>query len=129
MNNKIISDGCNEQDLKAVSIKSMQFFLDRYDQDDTFESLYNEVIAKIDDLIAEPELEDDSVAILTEEYKLLTAEDKIKFVQAITEVKEEPITKEVIKETPHAIIKKGGRPKKVKEGSNIEGTEGTGSRG
>lgn len=99
VSNKIISDGSNEHDLKAVNIATMQEFLGKKDMDDTFESLYNATLDKL--------------------YVLLKPQDESVEEDIINEVIEEEIS--------NAKVKKGGRPKKVKEDSNLEGTEGTGA--
>lgn len=112
VNNKIISDGSNEHDLKAVNIASMQKFLDHADMDDTFESLYNATLEKL------------AVLLKPEEEKVLFDDD---MHQVWPEEVAEVINNKAKEETSNAQVKKAGRPKKVKEGSNIEGTEGTGT--
>lgn len=127
MGGRIMSDGSNENDLKVVNIKSMQEFLGGVGEDDTFESLFNRTVAKVDDMI-----EADKQTKLAEqlaEQLAVENQSKAKSVEEIVEsiivtINNLPmegrmqlyarlVPKETPIETPNANIKKAGRPKKA----------------
>lgn len=135
MGNKMLSDGSNENDLKAINIKSMQDFLECTSTDDTFMDLYDRTIEKVNKIISdakETELRNNInqdaqqrtieinqiVNSIIETITNLPLDAKMRIKHAISshdEVDQEEITPE----TPNVTIKKAGRPKKVKETENI----------
>ncbi len=141
MGGRIMSDGSNENDLKAVNIKSMQEFLGGVDEDDTFESLFNRTVAKVDDMIeaeavARLEAEQaernfkrheevgDIVQSMIDTFNRLPIDAQEK-VRTVMREKQKELGQEALesvinhlKETPNVNIKKAGRPKKAEEGSH-----------
>lgn len=136
LGNKIMSDGSNENDLKAVNIESMQNFLQCKSDTDTFESLYNATIVKVQGMIAEQKVNQESVnlgsgnkslsesemldSVLVTITKLsVDSQFKVKsFINTILGMESSVVINTNVVETPNVTIKKAGRPKKVKEGSN-----------
>lgn len=141
-----MSDGSNENDLKVVSVETMQVFTGSTES--SFESLYNLTILKIDAMIEEEKQKkiqeeenlkakkrnediNDVVASMIETFQNLSIDVQAK-IRAIIVKEQKNIGEEMINNViehnqTNGNIKKAGRPKKVKEGSNIEGAESTGS--
>lgn len=139
--NKMLSDGSNEHDLKAVNIASMHSFLG---EDsllmESFEELYNLTIAKIDLLIEEEKknLEAWRDKDLAEERNkkineivgstILTIENlptdaQAKIYNHMLSRFQKVTSSAIVDSNINTIItttnvKKAGRPKKVKEGNN-----------
>ncbi len=132
--NKMLSDGSNENDLKAVNIASMQKFTGSHLSD--FESLYNLTIKGIDLLI-----EADKIAT----QELLKKEDTKKRIEEINEIVssiletvanlpmdaririKNALNTYVKEETIH--VKETTSTEEVAENSNKQGTESPRKRG
>lgn len=52
--NKMLSDGSNENDLRAVNIETMQNFLENPEEKD-FSKLYEQTLAKVDEMLEQKE--------------------------------------------------------------------------
>lgn len=132
-NNTMLTDGSNENDLKAISIESMQKFV--ASPDTNFEFLYNSTLIKVDQMIKErkekeyQELEkenthkrlfeiNDIVNSTLETIINLPLDAQIKIKTALNHIGEQ---KENVKETSST--------EENKESSNQQGTKVAGSRG
>ncbi len=133
MGNKILSDGSDENDLKAVNIESMRTFLGQESVKlGTFELLFNATIEKIDSIFLDRETErqlelqkenttkrvhdtQEVVENVLATIENLPLDAQVQIVQALSDLSVKQIGDTTIKNVP---VKKAGRPKKVEESSN-----------
>lgn len=133
MNSQILSDGSNENDLKAVNTESMKSFLGEDEAGLTsFEELYNATVSKVDEIIRNDLLQkqevakkaqskirtvetDEIVESLLETIDNLPLDAQMRIKHHITGADS---TDEEAEQSTNVPIKKAGRPKKVKEGTD-----------
>ncbi len=129
-NGKIMSDGSNESDLKAVNVQSMQTFLDSTET--SFENLYNLTIKKIDEMIedhkAEAQAEEDKKNAVTRKETVENMVDSL--LETITNL---PMDAQIRIKTAlgstgnNTNVKESTSTKEGKKGSNKRSAESTGS--
>lgn len=129
--NKMMSDGSDENDLKAMNIETMQGFL--RSKETSFEKLYNATIAAVDALIQ------DEKDTAIEQIKQTQSHKRMEDIELIVESTLEtiaslPMDAQIrIKNVLVSIadtkpnVKKGSRTKESQEGSNERGAESSGS--
>ncbi len=140
--NRLLSDGSNENDLRAVNITTMHTFLGpETEVIHSFEDLFNLTVSKIDLMLQdkfkkeEEEIKrldakkrneevDHIVASLVETFNALPIDAQARVRSRIgIRYSEVPITNKPIENN----VTKGNTTKKVKKGSNKPATEGSGS--